>query len=40
MVLKTVVGPTGVVAVGVIVVDNKRMGVLFGYSLLTVDVGA
>ena len=40
MVLKTVVGPTGVVAFGVIVVDNKRMGVLIECSLMTVDVGA
>ena len=35
MVLKT-----GVVAFGVIVVDNNRMGVLIECSLMTVDVGA
>ena len=40
MVLKTVVSPTGVVAFGVIVVDNNRMGVLIECSLMTVDVGA
>ena len=45
MELKTVVGPCGVVAFGVIVVDINRKGVLFGCPLggmedeMSVDVG-